>query len=530
MTAVAAPSGAALRAQAELEWRRCAADPVWFFEKYWIIPYPIPDENGNRFRPFILREPQLQVLQVWLAGEDSITLKARQIGWSTLAAAYAFWQAFFHDDFKCLLLSKGERESIVLLAKAKYGFKKLPQWMKDRGPSLQDNTQQKMTFSNDSVIESLPSGSDPARGYTGNLLLADEFAFLANPAEAWASMEPVTDVGGQKVVLSTANGYGNLFHDLWVKAVAGISSLVPSFYGWDAVPERDQAWYEQKRAELPGWQLAQEYPSNPDEAFAKSGNMVFPYDLIKDLPIQVPSQEFELVGGAFTATVDGRLQVWEPPQAGGVYTMGGDPAEGLGHGDYSSADILTHDGIQVAHWHGHIPPDDFGVVLDALGRWYNNALAIPEVNNMGIATVITMRNLGYPNLWVREQPNKVRTQLQDEYGFKTTRITKPLIIENLHSSMRTDLVVRCERTQIELKEYVRDDHGRTNGSPFDDAVMSLALADYGRGFVHEPRYQSKPVVQEFSGEWWGKQLDPEQTSGRRMGRRNGRTRDSRVVF
>ncbi len=517
------PTGAALRAQAELEWRRCASDPVWFFENWWIIPYPTPDENGNRFRPFILREPQREVLEIWLAGEDSITLKARQIGWSTLAAAYAFWQAFFHDDFKCLLLSKGERESIVLLAKAKYGYKKLPEWMRERGPAVLDNTQQKMTFVNDSVIESLPSGSDPARGYTGNLLLADEFAFLANPTEAWASMEPVTDVGGQKIVLSTANGYGNLFHDLWVKAVMGVSSLVPSFYGWWAVPERDADWYAQKQAELPGWQLAQEYPDNPDEAFAKSGNMVFPYDLIKDLPIANPVETLELVNGSFTDADDGRLHVWERPQSGGIYTLGADPAEGLGHGDYSSVDVLTHDGIQVAHWHGHIPPDDFGVVCDAIGRWYNNALAIPEVNNMGIATVITMRNLGYPNLWIREQPNKVRTTLQDEYGFKTTRITKPMIIEELHSAMRTDLVVVCDRSQIELKEYVRDEHGRTNGSPFDDAVMSLALANHGRRFVHEPRYVKKVDVVEMSGEWWAQQLDPVSPSGRRMGSQNVRT-------
>ena len=515
------------RAQLELEWRACANDPIYFFEKYWIIPYPLPDENGNRFRPFKLRDPQREVLDIWLAGEDSITLKARQIGWSTLAAAYAFWKAFFHDDFKCLLLSKGERESIVLLSKAKYGYKKLPDWMRQRGPSVIDDTKQRMSFDNDALIESLPSGSDPARGYTGDLLLADEFAFLTNPDEAWASMEPVTDIGGQKIVLSTANGYGNLFHTLWVKATMRESSLVPSFYGWWAVPERDQAWYDDKKMELPAWQLAQEYPDNPDEAFAKSGNMVFPFDVLTALPLCEPLATGELIQGKFVKQPDGRLHVFEYPLVDGVYSLGGDPAEGLGHGDYSAADVLSHDGRQVAHWHGHLPADEFGDVMDVLGRWYNNALVIPEVNNMGIATVIQMRNNNYPNLWVREQPNKVRTRLQDEYGFKTTRTTKPMIIESLHASLRTGLAVKCERTFKELKEYVRDEHGRTNGSPFDDAVMSLALADYGRQFVFEPRYQTAKEVVPLSGDWWNQHLRSQPETGRRIGA--GNVRDSFVA-
>ena len=57
----------------------------------------------------------------------------------------------------------------------------------------------------------------------------------------------------------------------------------PMFYGWDSVTERDDAWYEQKQFDLPEWQLHQEYPSNPTEAFIRSGMMVFNAELLEEL-------------------------------------------------------------------------------------------------------------------------------------------------------------------------------------------------------------------------------------------------------
>ena len=44
---------------------------------------------------------------------------------------------------------------------------------------------------------------------------------LPNPEEAWASIEPVADVGGRIIGLSTANGSGNFFHQLWTGSTAG---------------------------------------------------------------------------------------------------------------------------------------------------------------------------------------------------------------------------------------------------------------------------------------------------------------------
>ena len=77
----------------------------------------------------ILRRAQSTALQHWDRHRYSLTLKARQIGWTTLVAAHQFWLAFFYPDQNIIDLSRTERESVLLLKKSKYGFQHLPEWM-----------------------------------------------------------------------------------------------------------------------------------------------------------------------------------------------------------------------------------------------------------------------------------------------------------------------------------------------------------------------------------------------------------------
>lgn len=259
----------------EKMWRKCVADEAYFLSNFWKIR--VPGKGTIQFQPY---DCQLEALKHWATERYSVTLKARQIGWSTLVSAHQFWSVFFHDDREILDISRGERESIDLLKKSKVGYQFLPTWMKERGPTLLSEHQQIMPFDNGSVIKSLPSASDPARGSSAYEVIVDEWAFLNDPEGAWASIEPVADIGGHIRGLSTANGSGNFFHTLWLGAESGDNQFATMFYGWDAVPGRDQAWYEAKKRSMPSWQLAQEYPSNPEEAFIKSGRPVFDYDVI----------------------------------------------------------------------------------------------------------------------------------------------------------------------------------------------------------------------------------------------------------
>lgn len=503
------------------EWRKCAPERrpgesqadhnerlmagfVHFCENYWHIRHP---ERGRIL--FDLREAQLETVESWIKDRYSLILKARQIGFSTLVATYAFWLTFFYPDRPVVMLSRTEREAIKLLQKAKYGFQFLPAWMKDMGPPT-NATQTKIEMGNGSFVESLPSASDPARGESAYLIVVDEMAFLPNSEQAWAAIEPVADVGGRVIMLSTANGEGNLFHNLWVAARTGNSRFKPLFFPWSAAG-RDQDWYEAKRSDLPEWQMAQEYPDNEEDAFLKSGRPVFDLQMLRNLTTKEPlargyidkrNNEFINDGGA--------LAIYTEPNEHGKYAIGADPSQGMEHGDFASVHVVNaRDGEVVAHWHGHIDPDLLATeVLAPLGKFYNRALIGVESNNHGLTTLKFLKDVAhYFPIYYQRSPQYKRSVPTDVLGFRTTQVTKPLMIDELNEGLRTGRIVCWDESTIaELRTFVRDDKGKMSGSPFDDRTISLAIAVQMLKFVFMSEFQPEQTPGPGTMAWWEKKM------------------------
>ena len=509
----------------EKEWRRCAgaadATPVeeaeaflYFCRTYWHIRHP---KRGKiKFHPY---EGQVTALRAFVEHDRVICLKARQIGWSTLVAAFAFWATFFWSDRYVVMLSKGEREAAKLLQKSKYGYKFLPDWMKRGGPTPTAQTSEKLMWDNESGIESLPSGNDPARGEAVWLAVLDEMAFLPNPDEAWASIEPITDVGGRVIALSTANGEGNIFHSLWVAAQHPDDPFHPLFFNW-ATSERDQAWYDRKIAQARRlgreWVMWQEYPDNAEEAFIRSGNPVFDLEKLRLIETTEPDKgRLVALDGRpkdvqFHLATYGELRVWRSPVIGGVYAIGADVAEGLEHGDFSSAHVVAAGtGEVVAHWHGHVDPDLFGEqVLAQLGWWYGGCLIGVESNMHGLVTLKGLQRAGYNRIYRQRRDGQAHPEATDILGWRTTKASKPIVIDGLAASIRDqEIDLRCEETLRELRTYRRDEKGRMEGSPHDDRVMSLAIGWQMLNYVNLPEYQVEQKAAQFSLDWFVDQVD-----------------------
>lgn len=474
----------------ELEWRRCKADEKYFLRNHFKIRVP-----GKGKCSFDLRVAQDETLDIWNAERYTIALKARQIGFSTLAAGHVVWMAMFQPDKFIVMLSRTEREAAKLLLKAKYGYKHLPEWMKERGPKLLDNNMTRMSFSNDSAIESLPSGSDPARGEAVDVVIVDEWAFLPNAEEAWASIEPITDVGGRVIGISTANGSGNFFHEFYVAAKTGSSVFKSIFWPWEA-GDRDEKWYEDKKRSMRPWQLHQEYPRDDVECFIKSGNPIFDTDRLNELITVTPARgwlrrdKFNKRSAEFVQSAEGEFQVWDEPVKGVRYVLGVDVAEGLEHGDYSVVWVIeAATGACVAKWRGHIPADLLGSeVCHDIGYWYGRALIGVEANNHGLTTLVALRDSGYPNIYHRTSLETGTKKQRQAMGWFTSRTSKPYLMDGLAAALREDLRLTDAETIAELRTYVRDPDGKMHGSPFDDQVMALGIAQEMRQFVFTPQY------------------------------------------
>jgi hypothetical protein len=213
--------------------------------------------------------------------------------------------------------------------------------------------------------------------------------------------------------------------------------------------------------------------------------------------------------------------MYEAPVPGTSYVIGADVAEGLEHGDYSSAHVIDVGSMSVvAHWHGHVDPDLFGEVLAHLGYFYGTALVGVEVNNHGLTTCSALQRLRYPRIYYRtsiDQQTKKRSKKIDQLA-RVVRGEKT-IGEDGKPEWTGGLAVRDERTISELRLYVREADGKTmHGSPHDDRVISLAIAVEMTNFAHAPQFHVKGYEDEWTLDWWAGTIpDPSRQPGMLIG-------------
>lgn len=482
-----------LKAMLELEWRRCEADAFYFLRTYVkillhnsaeVVPFPITDEQEDFLRAFF-EEDRL------------ITLKARQIGFSTAVGAGSFWEIYFHPNWETLFLSSKEDDAVVLLQKAKLVYEQLPQWMKDRGPKRTTNNMTELRFDHNSVIESLQSKNNPARSRSARRLVGDEFSFFDDQEGATASFGPTIDNGAKLVLLSTANGIGDEFYRLVTGARAGEKNggwpLSPEarsgvvantyafrFYSWRARRGRDDAWYEKQRLNMLPHLLAREFPSDPDEAFRQSGNLYFDHEILSEWVTEPGTAGF-LHENEFHESRDGDLEIWAYPAKGAKYALAMDPA-GVADGDASILTVIrAATGEHVATMELHLDGDKAAGKAYALGKFYNWAMLGVEANGVGLAVLFELKRLKYPRLYYRWIYDRKTKQQTPKLGW-LTQYNKEAMMSAMWRVLRDGLVKTKDAAFVkEMGEFRRytDREGkviRLGGQPHDDRVMSFAIA------------------------------------------------------
>lgn len=124
-------------------------------------------------------------------------------------AAIALEQALAQPGCTCLLVSASQRQSAELLGKVRSLA------MAQRTEvGLEQLSVLSMRLANDSRIISLPGRAEVIRGYTADLLVMDEAAWI--PDRLYESVRPMLAVSaGRLVALSTPYGRRGWFHAAW---------------------------------------------------------------------------------------------------------------------------------------------------------------------------------------------------------------------------------------------------------------------------------------------------------------------------
>lgn len=500
------PRGQVAPERRAVELAKCAADVAYFCDTFATIDDSQGNEGVSGQAPFRLWPAQVGVLWKFLLHRLIIILKARQLGISWLCCVYALWMCLFQPGKVVLLLSKGQVEANELLRRVTVLYERLPDWMKDGLPARTKNNTQVQEWANGSRVVSLPASPEAGRSFTASLVILDEAAIVQYADRILTALKPTIDGGGQLILLSTANGIGNLFFQIWKRAARGIGSYTPIFLPWWSRPARDAAWYaKQVEDEVDKKKVRQEYPGTAEEAFLASGSPYFDLERLQVIAEALLSPEFAPIPPedlsiprvySLIARESGKgLTVWEAPKPNGRYLITADTAEGLdGEGDHDSdcADVWDADTwTQVAQLHGAWDTDEYGRMLADLGFFYNTGLLAIERNNHGHAVInAALHRAGYPEagkgrlasqwggLYLHEEWDEYTRVKDRRIGWPTDKSTKFFALDELAAAIAAKSIhLRSPLTVGELMTFVKKPGGKAGGEgrAHDDAVTSASI-------------------------------------------------------
>ncbi len=475
-----------------------------------------------------------------------IYLKPRQAWISTGTAMKLFKETAFIPGQSALVVAHDEKSALKIFEYYKRFHKHykpfhdipLPDLITPK--NLDNPLQTLMKWSNESYVQvETANNLAGGRSFTARRIHLSEYAFYRNASVLMTGlMQSMPDDPETMLIIeSTANGMGGAFYDAWVRAVEGKNDFIPVFLAWweheeyvrpievsveefvrsmtDTEHELMHTFNLQlARLNWRRWTIAnkcdgdedrfrQEYPSTPEEAFLSSGRPRFRPVYIQKHTAVEPAIRGELrveqVGVRSETFLEaneyGALSIWQRPQAGHGYVIGADTSEGIDaneggspDSDYSVGDVFEASvGLQVAQLRERLTPSEFGRYLYELGRFYNWAYIVPEVNGIGQSTVDTLIAMGYPTdrLYHRVIYDKDGRPATDKIGFKTTPQTRDQWIGAYESALAGfgdgGLILRSAASIREAYSFKVKTNGRAEAEAgtHDDTVTSGGLAAIG---------------------------------------------------
>ena len=280
----------------------------FFGDREWRLDhlYYVQDEQGTKTLYQRRRAQRAYCENQWVL---DIIAKARQLGFSTEIAIELTDFCLFNRDKSTGIIDFKLEDAKKKLAKIRYAYVNLPDWLRDEIPLLKDNEDELKWANGSSCVVGVTH-----RGGTLQFLHISEFGKTA-AEKPEVAMEIVTGAlntvaPGQIIkVESTSHGTNGLFYDMVERAKKKLAEGSPltvmdyklHFYGWmyrdDYRVQRshvvithevqtyfaelkkkygievdgDQmAWYQQK-VTLLGWdKMKEEFPSHIDECFFNS--------------------------------------------------------------------------------------------------------------------------------------------------------------------------------------------------------------------------------------------------------------------
>lgn len=231
--------------------------------------------------------------------------------------------------------------------------------------------------------------------------------------------------------------------------------------------------------------------------FLQSGNTVIDTEDIlwqEQTNVKDPKETINIPDpdNAFGMLTKGKeVWIWENPVPGESYVISCDVARGDG-ADFSALSIWklpTEEEIeknlgpqQVCSFKGKIKTNDYGKLIDTLGRTYNNAIAVVENVGLGIATLNELVEREYPNLYYTDKAAKQVSfdeglnigAASKVPGFTTSAKSRPLVADATEAAWRSrQYIIRDKRYLTEAKTWIwKNGRAEHEEGCHDDLMMA----------------------------------------------------------
>ena len=245
------------------EYRRCFQDKTgrYFIENY------LSTFNADVVKetPFILFPRQLAFLKSLQVNPNTIAIKHRQAGITTVSSAWATYKCVFADKKApetILCIGNKLDTSQQLIEKMGAFLDQVPRWMWGSDfyhpdPKNEKNSRsiyvarnkQKLELFNGCKIYARSSGKHAARGISAvSILIFDEAAMIENGPEVYSQAVACTATLGSKariIMISTPKGKDQLYYKTYDKALKGENNYTPVEFKWFQDPRynRHLEWH-----------------------------------------------------------------------------------------------------------------------------------------------------------------------------------------------------------------------------------------------------------------------------------------------
>ena len=454
----------------------CAVDPIYFMNKY--VRIRNVDDGLIPFKTYPYQNRFVEAIH----NNRYVSAKfGRQMGKTTTVASYLCHYAIFNEMKYVGIIANKEKVAKEILARVKQTYESLPTWLQLGVVSW---NKESIELENGSMVLASSTSADSIRGYSLSILYVDEVAHIHPKLwdEFITSTFPVICSGKTTKVIYTSTPKGlNHFYQIHTKAEKGLSDFVAVNAIWSDHPERDEAWKEEMIRNTSLEQFRQEHECE----FVGSSNTLLSVTYLRKMK---PRQRH-------VKKTDRLFMAW-PPADGHIYFISVDVSRGIG-ADYNAfvvIDITDMNNMkEVCYFRDNtILYNSFAEIVDKYSTYYNNAMVLVEINDMGQALADVLHyDLECENVLI----HKNRTSTKSTLGMRTTATTKKIGCATLKTYIENKrLTVTGKDILGEFLTFVADGKGSYSAEygEHDDLVMCLVnFAYYSTTIYFEEIYQFK---------------------------------------